>query len=242
MFPVYFKDKNFSEPTDPIYYLITADGIFLVKKTILFSSITKVEGISGFKKQKPRLKLRLPKKIPLELFQKIQAFFFKIYQKHKTEAVILIYYLPKSQEYQVVVPKQQVGLSNCLYKIEPTPPDWLRFGTIHSHADMHAFHSGIDDQDESHDDGIHITIGNLDTVPTYSSSAVIDGQRFEVKLQDLIELPDSLTVPEKWLRRVKVSRLPAITLPPFNGLGDQKLDHSYSPERMGRRAGHDPNQ
>ena len=42
MFPVYLKEDGFEEPDDPIYYLVTRDGLFQVKRNPLFHARTKV--------------------------------------------------------------------------------------------------------------------------------------------------------------------------------------------------------
>jgi len=53
-------------------------------------------------------------------------------------------------------------VSYDLSTLPPAPEGFELFGTIHSHAGISAFHSGTDDRDEIHFDGLHITVGNLD--------------------------------------------------------------------------------
>ena len=36
MLPIYLKDRDFTSPEDTIYYLLTRDGLFLVKRTPFF--------------------------------------------------------------------------------------------------------------------------------------------------------------------------------------------------------------
>gem|GEM_PF-7129334 len=73
--------------------------------------------------------------------------------------------LHRLQQWQIAVPLQSVrGLrvSYDLSTLPPAPEGFELFGTIHSHAGISAFHSGTDDRDEIHFDGLHITVGNLD--------------------------------------------------------------------------------
>jgi hypothetical protein len=49
------------------------------------------------------------------------------------------------------------------------------FGTIHSHCDFAAFHSGTDDADEVKQDGLHITVGNCNSGWTYSQRWGVSG-------------------------------------------------------------------
>jgi hypothetical protein len=60
-------------------------------------------------------------------------------------------------------------------------------GTIHSHASADAFHSELDDEDERHDDGLHMTVGNLDGKVSLVCSLVVDGRRFVLKPSDVFE-------------------------------------------------------
>jgi hypothetical protein len=74
-----------------------------------------------------------------------------------------------------------VAGGHCRYEIGPTPAGLLRVGTIHSHASADAFHSELDDEDERHDDGLHVTIGNLDGEASVVCSLVVDGRRFPIE-------------------------------------------------------------
>jgi hypothetical protein len=40
--------------------------------------------------------------------------------------------------------------------------DWLYFGTVHHHCSASAFQSATDEQNEWNQDGLHITVGNMD--------------------------------------------------------------------------------
>ena len=78
-------------------------------------------------------------------------------------------------------------------------------GTIHSHAAMSAFHSGTDDHDEQFFDGVHITIGKLDSVPEYSCSLVVHGKRAMFDASQLVDgMAPAEAIPTAWLNAVKL--------------------------------------
>jgi len=64
------------------------------------------------------------------------------------------------------------------------------YGTIHSHCDFAAFHSGVDDADETNFDGIHITIGNVLSGWTFSSRVMISGAEYDRDFNDLFNFTE----------------------------------------------------
>jgi PRTRC genetic system protein A len=186
MFPIYLKDDHFEEPDDPIYYLVTRDGLFQVKQNPLFHARTKVRGLSWLSPEQEAAYLQLPP-IPASLLAEIVSFFREVFEVHRAEAVVLLYFSRDEGRYRMKIPKQQVAGGHCRYEIGPTPAGWLRVGTIHSHASADAFHSELDDEDERHDDGLHMTIGNLDGEASVVCSLVVDGRRFTLKPSEVFE-------------------------------------------------------
>ena len=180
MFPVYLKEDGFEEPNDPIYYLVTRDGLFQVKRNLLFHARTKVRGLTWLMPEQEAAWLQLPP-VPASILAEIVAFFREVFRAHRAEAVALLYFNQAEKRYDLKIPTQQVAGGHCRYEIGPTPTGWVRVGTIHSHAAADAFHSELDDEDERHDDGLHVTIGNLDGEVSVACSLVVDGRRFTLK-------------------------------------------------------------
>lgn len=211
MFPVYLKEDGFEEPEDPIYYLVTRDGLFQVKRNSLFHARTRVRGLSWLMPEHEAARLRLPP-IPASVLGEIVAFFQEVFYVHRAEAVVLLYFNQEAGRYELKIPKQQVAGGHCRYEIGPTPSGWLRVGTIHSHASADAFHSELDDEDERHDDGLHMTVGNLDGDVSLVCSLVVDGRRFALKPSEVFEgeLPDTASVkpPRESLRLVDLETVP----------------------------------
>ena len=186
MFPIYLKEDGFEEPDDPIYYLVTRDGLFQVKRNLLFHARTKVRGLTWLMSEQEAAWLKLPP-VPAAILAEIVDFFREVFRAHRAEAVALLYFNQAEKRYETKIPKQQVAGGHCRYEIGPTPTGWVRVGTIHSHAAADAFHSELDYEDERHDDGLHVTIGNLDGEVSVACSLVVDGRRFTLKPSDVFE-------------------------------------------------------
>lgn len=184
MFPVYLKDEGFEPPDDPIHYLVTADGLFQVKENRIFRSAVRVQGIRWLQGQKEEAVWKLPP-IPGALLQRAVGLFREVYRRHKSEAIVLWLYDPARLEYEAVVPEQFVTGGRLVYLPGEIPAGWVRVGTIHSHGEADAFHSPLDDWDEEHDDGLHVTVGNLDGTVSLSCSLVADGRRFPMRPRDV---------------------------------------------------------
>jgi len=60
------------------------------------------------------------------------------------------------------------------------------YGTIHSHCNFNAFHSGVDQADEVKFDGLHITIGNVRSNWSYAQRYMMRG--YEKKIESIEEL------------------------------------------------------
>lgn len=187
MFPVYLKEEGFFEPEDPIYYLVTKDGLFQVKRTLLFRSRIRVPGLSWLKGEQEGVEFLLPP-IPAKILGETIAFFREVFRKYRAEAAVLLYMREETGEYEIRIPPQTVAGGHCQYEIGSNPPGYLRVGTIHSHAAADAFHSELDDVDEQYDDGLHVTIGTLHAKPTVSCSLVVDGRRFRLRPEKVLEV------------------------------------------------------
>ncbi len=232
-FNVYLNDEDFEEPKDePIYYLLAANGLFKISigKFISSSSLVfepkkeyklfwylekeKKEGkkLEWLKEHKEYAKIHFPKKIPQFLIDEVIEFFREVYKKFKgSEAICLFYYKEKEEEYELIAPEQEVGCGFLpTYKVGPNPQGKIRIGTIHSHGSLGAFHSSTDNGDEKHDDGLHITVGNLNRdLPSISCSVVAEGIRCRLELEEIADITDKkefvkdALFPSEWIERVK---------------------------------------
>lgn len=187
MFPIYILDGKTELPKDGTYYVLTQDGVYLSKDTGLIRAMVKVDKISFLQKLEAKAELRLPK-IPSEIIVKPLLFFRRVFETHHSEAGILLYYSKEQNAYAIDAPEQEVSAAAVDYEVQSRYDEGFNLvGTIHSHCDFAAFHSGVDVHDEKDFDGIHITIGRVDQPYfTISCTIVVNNNRFKVDPEDLI--------------------------------------------------------
>ena len=213
MLPIYLKDQDFTPPEDPLYYLLTKDGLFLVKSTPFFAATVPVQGIPWLEAQEPEVRLTAPP-LPVTLLLQALAFFRAVFPRYKSEAVALLAWREAEETYELVIPHQTVGGGHCDYEIKDFPSGLMRLGTIHSHAAVEAFHSERDEHDERYEDGFHLTLGNIDGGLTLSCSVVVQGLRGQIPPERLFApypIPWDQAPPEAdWAAEVesKVTPLP----------------------------------
>jgi hypothetical protein len=172
-------------------------------------------------------------RIPITLIGKVVVFFREVYLKHKSEAQVRMFF-NKAEGWLIQVRPQRVaGASTTEIPgdntgISPLDPSWVEVGTIHSHANFGAHQSGTDKNNEQHTNGIHITIGDVNTLKlSWHARAYFEGiehvidlaswiccvpKGFECLANDALEkLPlllrgipaDKLAIPQEWLDNIR---------------------------------------
>lgn len=216
-FPIVFKTETAPEPPGQIYYEVAENGLFQVRETSLYRAVTRTQGpIPGLLPGREELVIRFPR-LPRPAVEDVLAFFYEIYRLFWGEAVVIIFYCPERRQYRLVAPPQtvpgrwrhdgrwQADLS-VRYDNVPRPHGFLRFGTMHSHADLPAFSSGLDCDDERYEDGLHVVFGDFGQ-PRISVEAafVAGGVRFKLPPADVLEAWAIPTRPARrdWVARVK---------------------------------------
>ncbi len=198
MFKIFINDGKSEMPQDDIFYIIAKNGIFLKKKVGILESVAPVNEISILERITSEAKLNIGK-VPLEKFAPVLEFFKKVYELHRSEAVVLLFYNQKRKRYVTQVPPQEVSYAGIEYIKNKVYKGYDLIGTIHSHGNMSAFHSTIDHVDEEHFDGLHITIGDVkDDFFTISCSVMSNGQRFVVNPSEYIEGPELVEYTPYW--------------------------------------------
>jgi len=194
MFNVWINDGTTPMPEDDIFYIVSKEGIFLKKKLGLFESMAKVDKISILNKMESYAALDI-KKIPKGDFGKVLGVMRAIYEKYHSEMNTILHYNPERRQFRIEVPEQEVSHGGVDYESDLTYDGYLRIGTIHSHCDFGAFHSGTDKDDEETWDGIHITVGHVNSDHlTITASIVANGSRFWVDPMDYISGIDMVEV------------------------------------------------
>jgi hypothetical protein len=212
MIPVYLKDPDFREPEESMYHLVTADGLFLVQKTALFSVARPTEGVPGLAGHEERLDLFFPR-LSRNLVSTLYGFFLAVYRRWQSEAIALLYYSPGERAFRVGVPPQTIYRyrvrdgwateGRVEYGYHARPEGFLKLGDIHSHADLPAFHSCTDDRDDR-EDGLHIVFGSLHReIPSVAASFVAGGRRYRLDADRVMEhFTSPGTAPAAWLERI----------------------------------------
>ena len=161
-------------------------------------------------------------KIPANIMRFTLDYFAAIFEDRRCEAAVLLYYNQESKKWAVLVPVQyDCSLAAVSYAIpggkeipeitkdkemneqyQQTVEEaeglenegYYLVGTIHSHCDFDAFHSGVDDKDEFQFDGLHITIGHVDRVdspakdgsePSYAARIIVNGTEIKKEIKDV---------------------------------------------------------
>lgn len=195
IYPVYVYETGMVLPNEGTYYVVDSNGFWIHKDTGILKAFLPVKNMSVLDELgelSGKLECNLPK-IPENLVWKIKEFFRRVVEIHHAESEVTLYYNKEKEEFKIHVPKQTVSRSSVYYErvglthLEGME-DFLRVGTIHSHCDFEAFHSGTDHDDENDFDGIHVTFGNNDKDEfTISASIVVNGFRNKVDPEKFLE-------------------------------------------------------
>ena len=81
MFPVYLKEHGFESPRDPIYYLVTRDGLFQVKESATFRSAVRVDGLRWLEGHQEGVTLKLPP-VPGEILGRAIGLFREVFRRY----------------------------------------------------------------------------------------------------------------------------------------------------------------
>lgn len=207
--------EELPDPANP-YYILSGDSIYVHKQTAVGKAILPQKFIpDSFPKLPAEFKdgslILEHTPLPKELVAQVWHFFARIYEKSQTEAEVLIS-KHKDGRYRVFVPSQRVtGTSvKSLYDAGHIQRGWAVIGSIHSHCNFGAFHSGTDTADASGFNGFHITIGNVNKTkdgkpdPSFAAMVMLNGIQFNYDIERLADISDltSAQAPNWWDRYV----------------------------------------
>ncbi len=207
--PVYLKENDEMEwPDDPVFYMITSEGMMKCRNTPFFRSCVKANSAPAeLEPQKPFLKLRYPK-IPQDLLEQVAGFFSAIEQAHSAEAYVCLCWDKVEEKYVIICPPQDISGAHVSYDMPQLPPNLMAVGDIHSHVNMSAYASGVDENDETHRPGIHVVIGRISQEPPeFHIEAVVDGTRFGVSEALMLEgYEKRREFPPEWMDGVSAKK------------------------------------
>lgn len=207
--PIYVKtDKNMPWPKDKLFYILSADGLMLCRNHEWFTSCSLAKvGPGELEKQPAFMRPNYPK-IPRLLMEKALGFFRLIENEKHWESALILVWNRETNQMELVCPDQKASGASVEYDIPKLPQHMALLGDIHSHCNFSAAPSMTDEKDEVHRPGLHVVIGYINRkamdVDIYAV-VVVDGNRFEVSAQSVLELPDEAeegTFPD-WVAKCK---------------------------------------
>jgi len=203
----YLKDRSFKGSKDSCCYLVVRDGLYLRKENVAFRACVRLGRLSWenqdfgsrILEEEEFLEMKLPK-IPARIVDEWVTLGRMVRKIYKSEVLLLLYYCPSTGEFQNKIPEQEVSPGSVSSKeCIPAPEGHYLVGTVHSHP-REAFHSNVDKDDEAGFDGVNITIGDLDDIlPGFAVSAVVNGKRFPLPPEEVME---TVEIPDEWLKKI----------------------------------------
>ena len=213
MIPLYADTAGFAEPPESLYYVVAANGTFLVNRTALFTAVTAARSLPGLLYREPSIQLAIPR-LPRQLMERVYGFFKTVYLQWEGEAIVFLFYAPAAGTFHIGVPPQTLFRHRAgdhwrtegrvSYGYLPRREGFIKLGDVHSHASAPAFFSCRDDADDTTHDGLRVVLGQMHRRrPDVSISFVTQGTRFVLRAADVIEdFSAALTPPRAWLRQV----------------------------------------
>lgn len=167
---------NLPEPEAGPYLITTKSGYFVVRNFHWGRVLVPTKEAPMTPEPVPTIWHEFnERKLPHQLIGQAYDFFRAVYEQRKSEAMVDIVFNPdpvarerRRQRqgfddlgYRLFVPPQVATGGGV--KCERTPEHYngQNVGTIHSHCNFGAFHSGTDQHDADGHDGLHITIGDV---------------------------------------------------------------------------------
>ncbi|MBI3098426.1 MAG: Mov34/MPN/PAD-1 family protein [Planctomycetes bacterium] len=181
-------------------YVTGHDGHYLLKRNRLFEASVRVACVPGHPEQREFFRLKVAR-IPMSLVRQVLSFMKGVYEAHHSEALALLTF--EGGEWGVHVPSQEV--SEATVKYENSERRRI-VGSIHSHPGFSSEPSGTDEHDEMNFDGIHIVTAGFIPIPAAMTAfAAVNGRRFRVPIEEVVEGMDSVetSFPEEWLAKVR---------------------------------------
>jgi hypothetical protein len=214
------------------HYVPAAEGLYLRKPTIfgpcMLPQTSWPDHLAKMGDYKKGMFTFEGTKVSPQIMAKAVDFFKKVNKKYGTEAEVIILWEPKKKEYDLFIPYQAcTGVSvNSIYDPADIPLGWMVVGTMHSHCDMGAFHSGTDEADAKTFNGLHITVGTLSTEPEFVAMMMVNKVDFHFDIEvvaDISEL-DSAICPNIWFDNLFKSKREIIEKRTFKSLSKEALD------------------
>lgn len=234
---------------EPFAVVIAKSKRYMKRTNFLYSGFFEIQEDTTLGEVDETITLFMELKIPHALFMSIESFFREIYEKKKSEVAVLLFFNRTLNKWAYCIPQQTVAAASVHYDMKKglsfvkeedmakylsaVEEGYVMVGSIHSHAALSAFHSGVDDKDEFGFDGIHVTIGNFQNEGcTYACRLMLGQKEFKKELKQVVDFPPKpvFLFPEKSVElvsdEVKVLSIGAGTAYPVSAQGS--FNRTYS--------------
>jgi PRTRC genetic system protein A len=202
---------------DVIYYAAAKQGWLLNMPTLFgVAQIVIKESPEILPKVTERFVLN-GKKIPMHMLTQFHDLARKNFDRIKSECSAYLTYNPDTDDWKLFIPEQHVSHTSVNHRLEAgaIKHGYQAIGTIHSHCDFNAFHSGTDKHDMGKMPGLHITIGHVNTDhPDFDFALSVHDSAFTIKYDQIVDVERPLdkngyaTAPDHWLRFIKQGTAP----------------------------------
>jgi hypothetical protein len=194
------------------YYFPTKKGWMLNMPTLFGIGQTKMDDdIPGLPDIGGSFRLN-DRRFPEHFILQAHGFFRAVWERQKTESSLYILYNREVDDFKLWAPLQYVTGTSVNHKLESIPAGWAPAGTIHSHCNFSAFHSGTDQHDMDGQSGLHITIGHVDKEEAEFAVALsLNDTQFDVEYDSIIApsgMDDDPRFKTHWLQFVKQGNAP----------------------------------
>jgi hypothetical protein len=228
--PIYLKHSaDMTRPTDPEFFLVTGDGVFMGRNHRFFTSDVRAPRMPRSLAGHTASCLVNYPKLGVAALEYIVGFFDQVYHRHGSESIVLLFWNQTTQRYKLFVPVQEATVwesysgsrtaMDVTYELPiPMPRDHLLVADIHCHCDFGAYTSLTDAKDEEYRDGVHAVVGHIQrNEPEFHIEISIDGARFTMDFPQLFKGFNQRRthVPSEWFEQltVKVKRPQTWSLP-----------------------------
>lgn len=211
------KDGEELPDEDVIYYAATQNGWIINTPTLFGNAQTlSKEHPNVLPAVKERFLLN-ERKMPLHMLSQFHDFAAQNFEKNHAECSAYLTYNQETDDWRLFIPEQYVSHTSVNHKLDPgqIKNGYQAVGTIHSHCDFDAFHSGTDKHDMGKMPGLHITIGHVNTMdPDFDFALSVADAAFSVQYDQIIDVERPLdengyaTAPGHWLNFVKKGQAP----------------------------------
>jgi len=174
-----------------ISYVLSGDGVWEIRKNsigVFRNHICPCEIKGLYSNFTEGFELSVPK-IPASFLDFTLSYFRQIYQKCSSEVFVQFFYEPEADSYSIFVPEQKVGPASVKYErdLEYEKGKIFVF-EIHSHGNMNAFFSSIDNADEKEERFFGV-IGKVSSrKPELTLRYCVGGVTRNIEIEELFDI------------------------------------------------------